>query len=61
MKNIRIIPCLDIKSLNLLKGIHLEDLRVLCKPEDFAKKYYRCGSDTICVASLLRYSLMAKF
>ena len=61
MKNIRIIPCLDIKGPKLVKGIHLDDLRVLCKPEDFAKKYYRCGADAICISSLLCYSLMAKF
>ena len=61
MKNIRIIPCLDIKSPNFVKGIHLENLRVLFKPEDFAKKYYRCGADGICIASFLCCSLIAKF
>ena len=61
MKNFRIFPCLDIKGPKLVKGIYLEDLRVLCKPGDFAKKYYRCGADAICIASLLRYSLIAKF
>ena len=58
MKNFRIITCLDIKGPKLVKGIHLEDLRVLCKPGDFAKKSYRCGADAICIASLLRYSLI---
>ncbi len=53
MKHISIIPCLNIKGPNLVKGIHLEDLRVLSKPEDFAKKYYRCGVDAICISSLL--------
>ena len=47
MKNIRIIPRLDIKGPNLVKGIHLEGLRVLGKPEDFAKEYYRCGADEL--------------
>ena len=32
MKTIRIIPRLDIKGPNLVKGIHLEGLRVLGKP-----------------------------
>jgi cyclase len=44
-KNIRIIPRLDIKGPNLVKGIHLEGLRVLGRPEDFAKVYYECGAD----------------
>jgi len=38
--NIRIIPRLDIKGANLIKGIHLERLRVIGNPNDFAKKYY---------------------
>ena len=32
MKAIRVIPRLDIKGPNLVKGIHLEGLRVLGKP-----------------------------
>ena len=47
MKNIRIIPRLDIKGPNLVKGIHLEGLRVLGKPEDFAMEYYKCGADEL--------------
>ena len=47
MKNIRIIPRLDIKGPNLVKGIHLEGLRVLGKPEDFAKLYYEQGADEL--------------
>lgn len=46
-KNIRIIPRLDIKGPNLVKGIHLEGLRVLGRPEDFAKVYYEGGADEI--------------
>ena len=45
MKTIRIIPRLDIKGPNLVKGIHLEGLRVLGKPSDFAKYYYENGAD----------------
>ena len=44
---IRIIPKLDIKGPNLVKGIHLEGLRVLGKPEEFAKYYYEQGADEI--------------
>jgi cyclase len=47
MKVIRIIPRLDIKGPNLVKGIHLEGLRVLGRPSDFAKYYYESGADEI--------------
>lgn len=47
MKTVRIIPKLDIKGPNLVKGIHLEGLRVLGKPNDFAKFYYDQGADEI--------------
>lgn len=43
----RIIPRLDIKGENLVKGIHLEGLRVLGKPEEFAKLYYEEGADEL--------------
>ena len=44
---IRIIPRLDIKGPNLVKGIHLEGLRVLGKPEQFASHYYQQGADEL--------------
>lgn len=44
---IRIIPKLDIKGPNLVKGIHLEGLRVLGKPEHFARYYYEQGADEL--------------
>ncbi len=47
MKTIRIIPRLDIKGPNLVKGIHLEGLRVLGKPSEFAKFYYEEGADEL--------------
>jgi len=47
MKTIRIIPRIDIKGPNLVKGIHLEGLRVLGHPELFAKFYYENGADEI--------------
>jgi cyclase len=47
MEKIRIIPRLDIKGPNLVKGIHLEGLRVLGKPERFAKYYYENGADEL--------------
>ncbi len=45
--SIRIIPRLDIKGPNLVKGIHLEGLRVLGKPEQFARYYYEHGADEL--------------
>ena len=47
MKTIRIIARLDIKGPNLVKGIHLEGLRVLGRPEDFARYYYENGADEL--------------
>ena len=51
MKNvlagIRIIPRLDIKGANLIKGIHLEGLRVVGDPHAFALDYYRQGADEL--------------
>jgi len=47
MKTVRVIPRLDIKGPNLVKGIHLEGLRVLGKPSDFAKYYYEQGADEL--------------
>ena len=45
--NHRIIARLDIKGPNLVKGIHLEGLRVLGNPEIFAKHYYETGADEL--------------
>jgi len=45
--SVRIIARLDIKGSNLVKGIHLEGLRVLGKPEQFARKYYADGADEL--------------
>ena len=47
MENIRVIPRLDIKGPNLVKGIHLEGLRVLGLPEEFASHYYNSGADEL--------------
>jgi cyclase len=47
MAAIRVIPRLDIKGPNLVKGIHLEGLRVLGKPEEFARHYYEQGADEL--------------
>ena len=44
---VRIIPRLDIKGGSLVKGIHLEGLRVLGRPEKFARHYYEQGADEL--------------
>ena len=40
MKSKRIISKLEIKGPNLVKGINLEGMRVLGKPQEFSKLYY---------------------
>ncbi len=47
MSNLRIIPRLDIKGPNLIKGIHLEGLRVMGDPQEFALRYYEDGADEL--------------
>lgn len=52
----RLIARLDIKGPNLIKGIHLEGLRIIGDPCVYALKYYQQGADELlyidCVASL---------
>lgn len=43
----RLIPRLDIKGPNLVKGIRLEGLRVLGPPDLFAKAYAEEGADEL--------------
>jgi cyclase len=56
VRNLRLIARLDIKGSNLIKGIHLEGLRVIGSPNAYAKRYYEQGVDELiymdCVASL---------
>jgi cyclase len=47
MRKIRLIPRLDIKGENLIKGIQLEGVRVIGKPNDYAVKYYKEGADEL--------------
>ncbi len=55
-KNTRLIARLDIKGPNLIKGVHLEGLRVMGSPNEHAHRYYMQGADELiymdCVASL---------
>ena len=56
MRRVRLIGRLDIKGPNLIKGIHLEGLRVIGSPNEYALRYYHQGADELiyldCVASL---------
>ncbi len=47
MGNLRIIPRLDIKGPNLIKGIRLEGLRVMGDPQEHAIRYYEEGADEL--------------
>ena len=44
---VRLIARLDIKGVNLIKGVHLEGLRVVGDPQIHAAKYYQDGADEI--------------
>lgn len=67
-KHLRIIPRLDIKAPNLVKGVRLEGFRVMGDPTVFAERYSDDGADELhyqdVVASLYRrnniYDLVSK-
>lgn len=44
---LRIIARLDVKGPNLVKGIHLEGLRVIGDPHEHAQRYYEQGADEL--------------
>lgn len=60
---VRVIPRLDIKGPNLVKGVMLEGLRVLGRPEAFARRYDEAGADELLfvdvVASLYERNALA--
>jgi cyclase len=47
MANVRLIARLDIKGPNLIKGVHLEGLRVIGDPQEYARRYYEGGADEL--------------
>ena len=63
-KPIRLISRLDIKGQNLIKGIHMEGLRVIGSPNEKARQYYHQGADELlyldAVASLYNRSHLAE-
>ena len=56
MRKVRLIARLDVKGSNLIKGVHLEGLRIIGSPNEHAIRYYQEGADELiymdCVASL---------
>ena len=44
---LRVIARMDIKSPNLIKGVHLEGLKVIGDPKEYAKHYFEDGIDEI--------------
>lgn len=46
-KQFRVIPKIEIKGENVVKGIQMEGLRVLANPEELALFYYKNGADEI--------------
>ena len=45
--SLRLIARLDIKGENLIKGVHLEGLRKIGEPNEFARKYFDQGADEL--------------
>lgn len=43
----RIIPCLDVKDGQVVKGIHFVGLKEVGDPVALAKKYYLDGADEL--------------
>lgn len=63
-QNVRLIARLDVKGQSIIKGVHLEGLRVLGDPQEYASRYYAQGVDELIymdsVASLYGRNHLAK-
>ncbi|KMJ53609.1 imidazole glycerol phosphate synthase [Vogesella sp. EB] len=46
-RSVRLIARLDVKGENLIKGVHLEGLRVIGDPQEYARRYYEQGADEL--------------
>ncbi|MDC7700858.1 imidazole glycerol phosphate synthase subunit HisF [Vogesella indigofera] len=46
-RSVRLIARLDVKGENLIKGVHLEGLRVVGDPQEYARRYYEQGVDEL--------------
>ncbi len=49
----RIIPKLEIKNENLIKGVQFEGLRIIGDPIKFAKKFFEDGADQIIIIDIV--------
>ena len=49
MRNIRVIPRLDIKGPDVINTIQLEGLRTVGSPNELAKNYYNQGADELLI------------
>lgn len=47
MKKTRVIARLDVKGPNVIKGVHLECLRIVGKPQELSERYYFQGADEL--------------
>jgi imidazole glycerol-phosphate synthase subunit HisF len=47
MKNIRLIPCLDVDNGRVVKGTKFENIRDAGDPVELAEKYYNDGADEL--------------
>lgn len=65
MPNVRVIPRLDIKGPNVVKGLQFDGNRVLGTPEVLAEIYYREGADELIfydiVASLYQRNTLLEY
>ncbi len=43
----RIIPCLDVKNGQVVKGVNFEGLKTVASPVELAKYYSACGADEL--------------
>ena len=56
---LRIIPKLEIKNQNLIKGIKFEGLRIVGDPIVFAEKYYKDNADQINIIDIVDQETVA--
>ncbi len=61
MRTFRIIPRLEIKSDNLVKGMRMEGLKIIGDPVSFASKYYKEGADEIIYEDIVATLYSRKF
>lgn len=52
----RIVPCLDVKDGQVVKGVNFEGVKTVADPETLAKFYSDCGAD-----ELVFYDITASF